>query len=667
MDIKKARKRLIALSAAALLALTSCGGNGGEGLSSADTSEDSFSHISTEQSAVVDVPAEIAMTVKGGGDCVIDKEIEGTVVIDTDSEVKLILRGATVKGTTGPAVYVKNCGALTVMLEGESTLSDSALYSAEQGDLKGAFFSEDDVIFKGDGSLTVTGNRTHAIACDDGIVIESNVTVEKAVKDGVHANDLVEVRGGSLTVRAAGGDAVESEAEIKIEGGFIDLSSEGDGIKASLNEKGVPFIAVNGGSIKINTKEDGIQSDGNLEINSGAIDITTTGQVTLDQGDQTFPGGGTRPQRPDGGTRPERPDWGTTPPGGFDPNVSMELPEGGMAPFEAAADTSDGASSKGIKAAGSLTVKGNPTVKITTTEDAVHSDGDLTIEDGTFSISAEDDAFHAEGALAVKNGYVTVTKCYEGLEGKTVLVEDGVINITCTDDGMNSTSGDSANNRPGNANADNSITVNGGSVYIKSGGDGVDSNGALTVNGGFLCVECSAKGGDNGIDADGTRLINGGVVVALGGTDMIESPAASSKQSAAVIYATVTAGSTVALRDSKDNTVLCYTAAVTASTITVSAPELKTGETYTLYSEVTPAGEKTCGGLYYGEGVSFEGGLDILDFTQSSTVVSIKNAGKTAGDAFTGSAKFTAAILGATTAFALCKGGAGKSDEAQEN
>lgn len=639
MNIKKVGKRLFALSVAALFALTSCGGNGGEAVSSSDISEESSSYTSTEESAVIDVPAEIAMTVKGGGDCIIDKEINGTVVIDTEAQVRLILRGATIKGTTGPAVYVKNCGDLTVVLEGESSLSDSAAYSVEQGDLKGAFFSEDNVTFRGDGSLAVTGNRGHAIASDDGIVIESNITVEGAAKDGLHANDLIEVKGGNLTVSAAGGDALESEAEVRVSGGFLDLNSTGDGIKASLTEKGTPFITVNGGSIKINTKEDGIQSDGDLEISGGSLDITTTGQVTLDQGDQMFPGGGmqggTRPQRPNGGTRPQKPggfdpnasmeapegfrlDSGMTPPQGFDPNVSMEIPEGGMVP-DMVADTAGSTSSKAIKAAGSLTIKGG-TFKVITTEDAIHSDGDLTVENGTFDISAEDDAFHAEGALTVKKGTVTVTKCYEGLEGKTVLVEDGVISINSTDDGFNSTSGNGGNNRPGNANADNSIIINGGTIYIKADGDGVDSNGSLTINGGVLAVECGARGGNNAIDADGTRLVNGGTVVALGGTDMLESPSASSKQPTAVIFATVSAGTTVALTDSEGNVVLCYTAAVSASTVTVSSPEIKVGETYTLYTGVTPAGEKVCGGLYYGNGASFEGGTEAKTFTQNSVV-----------------------------------------------
>ena len=312
----KIKGRLLALTAATLLTLTSCGDKLPQGDVSSVESYEQQSTQSEEQSAVKDVPAEIAMTITNSGSCTIDKETTGTVVIDTEGALKLTLKNAVIKGTTGPALYVKNCKGLEIVLEGESTLSDSGEYSVEQGELKAALFSEDDITISGSGSVTVTGNRIHAIASDDGIVIESgSLTVESAVKDGIHANDLVEVKGGTLAVKAAGGDAVESEAVVKISGGDIELSSTGDGIKAALSDKGTPSVSVSGGSVKINTKEDGIQSDGTLDITGGDVDITTTGAVSGNNGSEQMPGGGFRPG---GGNRPTRPDDGNRYPG-FNP------------------------------------------------------------------------------------------------------------------------------------------------------------------------------------------------------------------------------------------------------------------------------------------------------------------------------------------------------------
>lgn len=630
-------KNLFALLLASVFALAACGGGNTVGvdnsaLSSASgvlSSADSSAGTEESIGAVKDVPAEIALTVSNGGSYTIDGAVEGTVVIDTEAELELVLKNAVVKGTTGPAIYVKNCKKLTVKLEGESTLSDSAEYSAEQGELKGALFSEDDLVFTGEGSLSVTGNRNHAIVSDDGILITSgNVKVVSAVKDGLHANDFVNVEGGTLNVENAGGDAIESEADINITGGALNLNSEGDCIKASLAAGAETDCAVriSGGTIVINTKEDGIQSDGTLDITDGVIDITTTGVVNNNEGDfggGQMPGGdwggGQMPGGNWGGGRPQRPDGGNRFPGSNPEESQAPMQGENLAVTQQSTSSANDASSKGIKAAGLLTIKGG-TIKITSTDDAVHGNGNVCIENGVFTISADDDAFHADEAITVKGGTITVTKCYEGLEGKTVLVEGGDIDIISSDDGINSTSGDASNNRPGNANADNSITVNGGKIHVAAGGDGVDSNGSLTVNGGILCVECQARGGDNALDADGTRLVNGGVVVALGGTDMLESPSASSKQPVAVIYAGVTAGSTVALTDAEGKVILCYTAEKSATTVTLSAPELQVGGSYTLYTGVTPVGGKTCGGLYYGDGISFTGGTAAASFTQNSII-----------------------------------------------
>jgi len=619
---KDISKKLFALLLASAFALTACGGDGDNNSVDSSTASSADSVVSGEESlgGVKDVPAETALTVNAGGSYTIDKDLKGTVVIDTEAELELVLKNAKIEGTTGPAIYVKNCKKLTVKLEGENTLFDSDTYSAQQGELKGALFSEDDIVFTGEGSLSVTGNRSHAIASDDGITLKSgSIKVVSAVKDGVHANDFVNVEGGTLSVENAGGDAIESEADINITGGAVSLNSQGDCIKASLSEGAETDCAVkiSGGAISLNSKEDGIQSDGTLDITGGTIDITTTGVVSNNNIGGDWGGG---MQRPDGGTRPQRPDGGNRFPG-FNPDVSMDVPQGGMMPLaQQTTATSTDVSSKGIKATGALSISGG-TINVNSTDDALHSNGDLSITGGTFTLKSGDDGVHADGALVIGKANLTVSQSYEALEGKSVDIIDGTLSLTASDDGINAASGDGGFNRPGNANSDNKININGGSVYVCAGGDGVDSNGTLTVNGGFLAVEGSGNG-NSAIDADGSRLINGGVVVAAGSGDMLENPQAGSKQSCAVLIVNsgMTAGSTVALADSEGKVIFCYSLTKSARSLTISAPELEIGKSYTLYTGVTPIGDKACGGLYYGEGVSFTGGTAAVSFIQSSVI-----------------------------------------------
>ncbi len=613
-------KRLFALLLASLLALTACGGKAGNDGSGEDGSAVSTDGgVSTEESlgGVTDAPAEVALTVNKGGSYTVDKALTGTLVIDTEAELELVLQNASISGTTGPAVYVKNCKTLTVKLVGENSLTDSEAYSAEQASLKGAFFSEDDLVFTGEGSLTVTGKRGHAIASDDGITLKGgSIKVVSAVKDGIHANDFIKVEGGSLKVESAGGDAVESEGDINIAEGAIALNSEGDCIKAapSTGAETDCAVVISGGAVTLNSKEDGIQSDGTLDISGGSINITTTGVVS-NGGSNGGNWGGQMP----GGPRPQRPDGGNRFPG-FNPDPGMDMSRDDMLqPVAETVVTNADLSSKGIKAA-TLSISGG-TISIKSTDDALHSNGDLSITGGTLSLDSGDDGVHADGALTIGKTTLTVSRSYEALEGKSVDINDGVLSLTASDDGINATSGDGGFNRPGNANADNKINVNGGSVYVCAGGDGVDSNGTLTVNGGFLAVEGSGNG-NSAIDADGSRLINGGIVVAAGSGDMLENPQAGSKQNSAVLVVNsgLTAGSTVALADSEGKAIFCYSLTKSARSITISVPELEIGGSYTLYTGVTPTGEKACGGLYYGEGVAFTGGTAVLTFTQSNVV-----------------------------------------------
>lgn len=595
--------------------------NGQEGTQSgANSGEQSKTEVSVDPEQVVE---SSVLTIENGGEYTIDKEVSGTVVINTKEALTLTLKNATIKSDNGPAIYVLNCKDLVIKSEGNNTLSDGATYTEPYAGAKGAFFSEDDVVFSGDGSLTVSSACAHAIVCDDGIVIEgSAIKVTSAVKDAVHANDAVKIKGGSLTVQQASGDGIHSETAVEISGGKVDITSVGDGIKAAANSTTegslVSYnVSVSGGTVKINTEEDGLQADTTLTISGGNINVTTTGAVSNNNsqggmfpgGGGTFPGGGMTP--PDGGGgrpgRGERP--ASTDSTGITTISSVST---------TTTTTTESDSSKGLKAGVSLVISGG-TINVNSTDDAVHSNGSIEIHGGSTTVKTNDDAVHADGAVVINDGTVTVTGCYEGIEGMSIEVNGGMISVTASDDGFNASDGSSSENRPGQANSANSIVINGGYVYVNSNGDGVDSNGALTINGGTVLVDGPNGGGNSPIDADGTRLVNGGMLIAAGGSDMLENPHTSSKQNCAVIYAgNLAANTTVALKNSKGETIFCYTLSKAASTLTISLPELETGESYTLYTGVKPI--NTVLKLLYGDEAGFTGGTAAKTFRQSSTV-----------------------------------------------
>lgn len=308
---------------------------------------------------------------------------------------------------------------------------------------------------------------------------------------------------------------------------------------------------------------------------------------------------------------------------------------------EVASSTSsdtDSTSTKGIKSDGALYVNGG-TFTINSADDSFHSNSDVTINDGTYTISSGDDGMHADSALLVNGGTITVTESYEGLEGLNVTINDGKIDITASDDGMNAAGGNdesgfggmggdgfkgmqAPNSAPDaaqksddtsdTAQSTGNITVaaqksddqsgtsqdtdaasgdemwmviNGGYVHVLAGGDGLDSNGDLTINGGEVYVDGPSDNGNSAIDygEKSAFYINGGTVVTVGSSGMAEDVSSDSKQQVAFVKldSQVDAGDVI-LKDADGNEIISYTAQKKYDCVIISTADLKAGQTYTL-------------------------------------------------------------------------------------
>lgn len=305
-------------------------------------------------------------------------------------------------------------------------------------------------------------------------------------------------------------------------------------------------------------------------------------------------------------------------------------------------------STKGIKSDGALYVNGG-TFTINSADDSFHSNSDATINDGTYTISSGDDGIHADSALLVNGGTITVIESYEGLEGLNITINDGKIDITASDDGMNAAGGNDASGfggrggdgfkgmqapdsaqRPDDTSdntSDNTqksddtsdtaqttgnitvaaqkqdntsdtaqdtdtasddemwMVINGGYVHVLAGGDGLDSNGDLTINGGEVYVDGPSDNGNSAIDygEKSSFDINGGTVVAVGSSGMAEDVSSESKQQAAFVKLDSQADAgDVILKDADGNEIISYTAKKRYDCVIISTAALKAGQTYTL-------------------------------------------------------------------------------------
>ena len=273
------------------------------------------------------------------------------------------------------------------------------------------------------------------------------------------------------------------------------------------------------------------------------------------------------------------------------------------------------------------------TFSITCDSDGMDAEETLQVDGGTITIAAGDDGLHADGDLVLNDGTITITKSYEGLEGKTVTITGGSYAVTSSDDGVNAagdgTAGDSSdsassdsskeqkmpsgtppkqpqnssdstempnapkgapngNGNPGpggmeDATDYNRIQISGGMLTVNAGGDGLDSNGDLTVTGGEIYIDGPVQGGNSALDCSGAATISGGTVIAVGSSGMAENFSSSSTQGSMLVTvsASMISGE-ITLQDSNGNSLLSYTPAKSYNSVVISCPKLTSGETYTL-------------------------------------------------------------------------------------
>ena len=516
---------------------------------------------------------------------------EGQIVVDADNaKVQIVFDNVDITCASSAAVYVKSAEKVFVTLaEGaQNTLRNTDEYVAiDDNNIDAVIFAKSDLTLNGTGSLTIVSAEGH----------------------GIVSKDDLKITGGTYDITAAG-HALSGKDSVRIADGTFILTAEKDGIHAENaddEEKGYIYIA--DGDFTITSDGDGMDASNIVQIEDGTLDITAGGGAanSLKTHESDVPGGpgGGMPQngeKPDGESMPQmgekldgenmtemgkRPD-GTTPPEKPSQTDQSDTADETAAPDNAtdhqssSAETTEdtttdesGTSTKGIKAGGGMYLNGG-TYQIDSADDSIHSNANITIADGTYTLATGDDGVHADDALIVNGGTITVTESYEGLEGLTVTIDDGTIDITASDDGINT--------------AGEKMELNGGYIHILAGGDGVDSNGDLTINGGEIYIDGPSDNGNSAIDYGdrSSAYVNGGMLVAIGSSGMAEGMSDSSKQEVLMVKLgeQMEAGD-VELTDNEGNVIVSYTALKSYDCVIISTAEVESGATYTLTTSGT--------------------------------------------------------------------------------
>ena len=364
--------------------------------------------------------------------------------------VTIVLNGLTLTNDDSAAITLnKTAEASLIAAAGTTnTVADTAGSNDENAAVK--VKSGAALAIGGTGTLTVDGNAKNGIkGAADAVITVAEVKLNiNAANDGLSCDDELNITGGTLNI-TAGGDAVKASPDT------------GDTENPDTTSLG--NVTISGGTLTLNAAEDGIQADGDLTISGGMFHVKTNGGHTTTL-------------------------------------------------------TDDSASCKGFKAGKTLTVTGG-TLIVDSADDALHASTDVTISGGTLTLATGDDGVHADndlvigtkGASSTSTPRIHITASYEGLEGTTVTVYSGDIDVAASDDGVNA-----ANSTLGERSDKYAINIAGGDLYIDAGSDGLDSNNDINITGGKVEVYGADAMMDAAIDYDGTFTLSGGTLFGAG-------------------------------------------------------------------------------------------------------------------------------------------------------
>lgn len=612
------------------------------------------------------------VTITGAGTYVLSGTIsDGQIVVDSDDKdsVRLVLNGAEITCSNSSAIWVKAGDTIITLADGtENTLTDGAEYTtdSEDDEPKAAVYAKDDLTFNGSGSLTVNGNYKNGIQCKDALKFVSGTYTITAANNGLVGKDSVSIKDGTYTI-TSGGDGIKStntdetdKGYVIIDGGTFTITAEGDGIQAEtlLRVNDGDFTITTGGGSENAVQKNGMggggpiggggqmpengsgrpedgRAPGNQEAESSDGQSANADAAASDSNSSAgSTDTNTPPEKKDlpqgNGGQPGEPPQNNTDNSNSDSNGSADgsdtsdsdtsgnqMQPGGTPPDmnQQSSEEEDTTSTKGLKSYVELVATGG-TFNIDSCDDALHSDNSVEVTDGTYTINTGDDGIHADKTLNISGGTIDIQQCSEGIEGFDIVINDGDIRVTASDDAINAAGESSTDNSDTTADSetnkeqtDNSVsdsgngqqtgqmggqmeaedqgatlTINGGSLYVNANGDGLDANGDILITGGNLTLHGPADGGNGTLDYASECKITGGTFAAVGSNGMIQNPSEDSEQPVICqsLDSQVESGTVIAVKDEDGNVITEIKTEKNVQWYAFSSLKLKVGKSYTI-------------------------------------------------------------------------------------
>ena len=387
---------------------------------------------------------------------------------------------------------------------------------------------------------------------------ESQASDDEEVKATIHSQVPLTLNGtGKLTLTALTKNALEVEDDLKVLSGTYTVKAANHGFKAegALNIEAAT-LTIEAGKDGLHAEHDETTERANISLNPTQLSIAAT-EDGVDAGNELTIKGGTITV-----SQSEE---------GLEARVIRQL--GG--------DVTIKSSDDGVNASTGSSSKTSDANTTSNTADTSSSASQATSDSATASIAASQ-------ATATP---VATSQTDQVNKDKNAPPPSPPAGQAPPQGGQPPQNGQGPGGMPpgGQEESDPSLQIilEGGTLTIDAEGDGIDSNGTVSISGGSLVVNGSVQGGNGPLDAAGDITITGGTVWALGTSDMLQGFAQGSTQASITANIAGTAGQTLIILDAKGKEVARQTASKDFQAVIMSSADLVDGQTYTIQVEGT--------------------------------------------------------------------------------
>lgn len=436
---------------------------------------DNGSEVIPNDAEGVEITKNVVKISKEGTYVLSGKLSDGMIWVSSlkESDVRLVLNGVTLTGKKAAPLYIECADkCILSLLPGTvNVITDIAQGEVEGEVLTAAVYSREDLVINGSGTLKVNAGAEDGITSKDTLKIMEGVVEVTAADDGLYGKDELVIRGGSITVNAGGGAGARESSP---HGWFSDEDEE--------------------------TPENGqaLRSAGFIEIDGGEVHMDSYG-------------------------------------------------------------------------------------------DGLHSDGDVFITGGKLLIRTSDDGMHARNYFQMEGGEAAVEESMEGVEASEILVNNGFLWVTALNDGLNASFGKAASEEGSEGEETEqrpekeAVTISGGTVYLSTVEDAIDSNGDLSLLGGTLIVDGPSSEKGLLFRVAGKAVLSGTSVLAAGEFGLTGDLFRGEKQH--ILLTEIPGGASgdrIKVTDADGVVLVTISAGGAYQSLFVSLPELKSGITYSI-------------------------------------------------------------------------------------